>query len=104
MAISELVVTMIICLFVMGVVSIGAGVYILIVKVAGADIRTLATETAKLAQKGIAEDISGLVGNASALVGSLNDLVKSTSGIGAFMIIIGFVFIGAAYYLIVQLG
>ncbi len=100
MSISELIVTMVICLFVMGVVSTGAGIYVLVVKVAGTDLRTIATETAKLAQKGITEDVSGLVGNASALVSSLNDLVKSTSGVGSFMIIIGFIFIAAACYVL----
>jgi hypothetical protein len=104
MAISDLIVTMVICLFVMGVISIGAGVYILLSKVVGEDIRTIATQTAKLAEKGLAEDMAGLVGNASSLVDALNQLVKTTSGVGAFMIIIGFVFIGAAYYLIVQIS
>ncbi len=104
MVISDLIVTMVICLFVMGVISIGAGVYILISKVVGEDLRTLATETAKLAQKGLADEMSGLVGNASSLVDALNQLVRTTSGVGVFMILTGFVFIGAAYYLIVQIN
>lgn len=104
MAISDLIVSMVICLFVMGVISIGAGVYILLSKVVGEDLRTLATQTAKLAQKGLAEEISGLIGNASSLVDAMNQLVRTTTGVGVFMVLTGFVFIVAAYYLIIQIS
>ncbi len=104
MAISDLIVTMVICLFVMGVISIGAGVYILLSKVVGEDLRTLATQTAKLAQKGLAEEMSGLVGNASSLIDAMNQLVRTTTGVGVFMVLTGFVFIVAAYYLIIQIS
>lgn len=104
MAISDLIVSMVICLFVMGVISIGAGVYILLSKVVGEDLRTLATQTAKLAQKGLAEEMSGLIGNASSLVDAMNQLVRTTTGVGVFMVLTGFVFIVAAYYLIIQIS
>jgi hypothetical protein len=90
-------------LFVMGAISLGAGVFILVSKVMGEDVRLLAQETAKLAQKGFAEDVAGLVGNASALLDALNQLVRTTSGIGIFLILTGFGLIGTSYFLLLQI-
>jgi hypothetical protein len=64
--------------------------------VAGGDLRTIARQTTALAQKGLTEEISGLVGNATALIAAVNDLVKTTSGIGIFLILVGIVAIGCA--------
>jgi hypothetical protein len=99
----DLILTMCVCLFVMGVISVGVGVFILISKVLGEDIRVIANQTAKLAQKGIAEDVAGLVGNASSLIESLNQLVQTTSGVGMFLFVAGFILILAAYFLLRQI-
>lgn len=89
-------------LFIMGGISLGAGIYILVTKVMGDDIRVIAEQTAKLAQKGIAEDIAGLVGNASTLIEALNSLVRTATGIGIFLIFTGIGLIGLSYFLILQ--
>jgi|WetSurMetagenome_2_1015567.scaffolds.fasta_scaffold250959_1 hypothetical protein len=99
----DLILTMSVCLFVMGVISVGIGVFILISKVLGEDIRVIANQTAKLAQKGVAEDVAGLVGNASSLIESLNQLVQTTSGVGMFLFVAGFILILAAYFLLRQI-
>jgi len=104
MAITDLIITMVICLFVMGVISIGAGAYILVSKVVGKEINTIAAETTKLAAKGLSDEISGLVGNASSLIDALNQLVRTTTGIGVFLVLTGFVFIVAAYYLTIHIS
>jgi hypothetical protein len=93
---------MAICLFILGVLSIVAGVFILIYKVMGEDLRVIANQTAKLAQKGIVDDVAGLVGNASTLVVALNQLVKTATGVGFFLNILGILLMAAAYYLIKQ--
>jgi hypothetical protein len=72
--------------------------------VVGDDVRTLATQTAKLAQKGITDDVSGLVGNASTLIDSLNGLTKTSAGLGMFLIFIGLALFGAAYALIIKIN
>jgi len=87
---------------VLGTVSLGAGIYILFRKVMGDELKIIATQTTRLAQKGIAEEITGLVGNASALLEALNALVKTTTGVGVFLTLIGFILLVVAYYLGLQ--
>jgi hypothetical protein len=96
--------TMAACLFLMGMLCAGTGVFILVSRAFSKDLKVIAQQTTRLAQKGIADDVSGLVGNASALVGALSDLVKTISGVGVFLILAGFLFICAAYYLVIQVG
>jgi len=55
----------------------------------GKDLKTIADQTTRLAQKGIAEEISGLVGNASTLMNTLNDVMRTSNGIGFYLTIIG---------------
>jgi len=102
--VNDIILTMAACLFLMGLVSIGIGLFILITKVFSGDLKTIANQTAKLAQKGISDDMSGLVGNASVLIDALNQMVKTASGVALFMIIIGFLQILAAYYLVLQIN
>lgn len=103
MTISDFLLTMAVSLLGMGLLSITAGVVILVTKVAGKDLRTIADQTLRMAQKGIAEDVAGLVGNAGALIDALNTLVKSVAGVGVFLILMGFVLLAASYGLILQL-
>jgi hypothetical protein len=103
LSIDDLLLTISAVLFLMGVLTIGAGVVILVTKVMGGDIKLITEQASQLAQKGVAEDVSGLVGNASKLVDSLNDLVRTASGIGIFMVIIGFILMVSAYFLLTQI-
>jgi hypothetical protein len=99
----EFLMTMATILFLIGLISIGIGIFILASQAVGKNVQIIANQTTKLAQKGISEDISGLVGNASALLEALNQLVRSTAGIGIFLIIISLVLFAGAYGLILQL-
>jgi hypothetical protein len=94
---------MAICLFVLGLVTFGIGIYILVFNTYGHDMRTLTTTTAKLAQKGIAEEVAGLVGNVSNLLGAMNTMVHTASGIGLFLTTIGLGMMIASYYLLFQI-
>ena len=75
--------------FFIGVVVLLAGIIILIVQASGRNVKTVSESVSKLAQRGIAEDVAGLVGNASSLMNSMNDMVRSSSGIGITLIITG---------------
>ena len=99
----ELLVMMTIVLFGLGVFTTLIGIYILAKRTLGREVRTLATQTTRLAQKGIAEDIAGLVGNASALLEALNGLVRTTAGVGVFLTIFGMVLIITASWLALQI-
>lgn len=104
MTVNDFLLTMAALMMLMGVISFGIGVYIIVAKVVAGDIRSLATQTAKLAQKGITDDVSGLVGNASSLIDSLNGLTKTSAGLGMFLIFVGLALFGAAYALITKIN
>jgi hypothetical protein len=104
LTVNDLLLTISSILFLLGIVGIGAGVVILVTKVMGGDIKLITAQASDLAKKGIAEDVSGLVGNASKLIDSLNDLVRTATGVGIFLVIIGFVLMMTAYYLLIQIN
>jgi len=90
-------------LFVIGVVTFWIGVIILVSRTTGRDVKTIASQTTRLAQKGLAEEIAGLVGNASTLLNALNDMVRTAAGIGIFLTIIGLSLMGTSIWLVLQI-
>ncbi len=98
----ELMLVMATCLLVMAVITLAAGILTLFVRVSGKDVHTLATQTLRLAQKGVADDVSGLVGNASALLEALNSLVRTTTGVGVFLIMVSLLLFAGSYFLLKQ--
>lgn len=95
---------MVIGLFLLGTITLLVGIILLITRSAGKEVRTLATQTAKLARKGIAEDVAGLVGNASNLLSATNDLVRTSAGIGVFLAVLGFLLMAVATWLVLQIS
>jgi hypothetical protein len=85
----DLQIFMLIGTFLLGSITFLLGLAILMYGAWGKDLRTIADQTTSLAQKGITEEISGLVGNASTLMSTLNDLVRTSNGIGFYLTIIG---------------
>jgi len=79
----------------LGMATFAIGVFILVNRAMSRDLQRLATHTARLAQKGIVEDASGLVGNASALVTALTRLIQTAAGIAATLMVLG---LGIMYY------
>lgn len=102
-SVTDIFLAMAVFLFIVGIFAVGSGIFILVAKIAGGDLRTIARQTTALAQKGLTEEVSGLVGNATALIAAVNDLVKTTSGIGIFLILVGIVSIGCAMVIVTQL-
>lgn len=94
---------MVVGLFALGVITLIIGILILITRSGGKEVRSLATQTARLAKKGIAEDVAGLVGNASTLLSATNELVRTSAGIGVFLAILGFLLMIAATWLVLRL-
>ena len=91
-------------LFILGAITLLVGIILLITRSAGKEVRSLATQTAKLAKKGIAEDVAGLVGNASNLLSATNELVRTSAGIGVFLAVLGFLLMAAATWLVLQIS
>jgi hypothetical protein len=90
-------------LFLLGMIAFLTGILILALRTASPDIKTLALQTSQLAQKGIAEDISGLVGNASNLLDSMNQMVRTTRGVGMVLALLGMFLMGLACYFALQI-
>ncbi len=86
---NELQLFMLIGIFLLGSITFLLGLAILMYGAWGKDLRTIADQTTRLAQKGIAEEISGLVGNASTLMNTLNDVMRTSNGIGFYLTVIG---------------
>ena len=98
----NLVLFIIAMLFILGIVTFIAGILILTLRAYGSDVKALAVQTARLAHKGITEDVAGLVGNAADLLESLNQLVLTTRGVGIFLTVLGMLLMGLACWFAVQ--
>ncbi len=103
MTVNDFLLSMATALLICGIVILGIGVYTLIGKLMGKELRTIADQTTKLAQKGITEEISGLVGNARTLIEALNGMVKTTAGVGILLMVLGFLLLASAYALVLQI-
>lgn len=100
----EFQITMATILFLLGLVVLAISIFILTRQAVGRDIQTIAKQTTKLAEKGITENIAGLVGNASSLINALHDLSKSNTGIGVFLVFLGIILLTTAYFISMNLG
>jgi hypothetical protein len=90
--------------FVLGFLLILIGALVMVSRSYSREVRTLAAHTARLGQKGIAQDVTGLVNSATELVASINGLVKTASGIGIFLITLGIAMLVASYWIIQQIA
>lgn len=96
--------TMATVMFLLGMVVLVISIFILTRQAIGREIQTIAKQTTKIAEKGITENIAGLVGNASALINALHDLSKSNTGIGVFLVFLGIALLTTAYFITRSLG
>ncbi len=88
-SIQETLLAMVIGLFLAGLISFTLGVFVLVIRSTSREIRTLANQSTQLVKKGLAEEVAGLVGNASALLNATNTLIRTTAGIGVFLTLLG---------------
>ncbi len=84
----------------LGVISFIVGLFTLAFKITSGDFAKISNQSAKLMSKGFTDDVSDLMGNASSLLESLTQMSKTKAGVGMFLIIVAFVLLIAAYYLV----
>ena len=84
---------------ILGAASVACGLFLLMGQATGKDVNTIANQATRLAQKGLAEEVSGLVGNARALVEALNQLSRTKAGIGVFLFLIGSGMLVVAFFM-----
>jgi hypothetical protein len=89
--------------FFLGTLTFITGVLILVTNTLRKDLRELSQQSARLAGKGLAEELSGLVGNASTLIAAVNDLVRTAAGIGIFLTELGLALMSIAAWLVFQM-
>ena len=91
-------------LFLIGLITFATGVAILIIRSIGQDTRSISKSIAQITQKGIADDVSGLIGNASSLMTATTNLIQTTKGIGVFLVVSGSIFMMLGITLTLYLG
>jgi H+/Cl- antiporter ClcA len=84
----------------LGVISFIVGLFTLAFKITSGDFAKISNQSAKLMSKGLTDDVSDLMGNASSLLESLTQMSKTKAGVGMFLIIVAFVLFIVAYYLV----
>lgn len=101
---ADILLAMILSLFLLGTITFVSGIVILLTRTVGRDVSAITSSTSKLAQKALAQDIAGLVGNASVLLNATNEMVRTSAGVGVLLLFLGLLFIGislglAVYFL-----
>lgn len=85
-------------LFIVGLITFSIGALILIIRSRDKDINVVTKQTSQIMQKSLAEDVAGLVGNASALLNAMNELARTQNGIGVILVIVGALLMLVACY------
>ena len=91
-------------LFLIGLITFATGVAILVIRSIGKDTRAISKQVVNMTQKGITDDFSAVVGNASELLNATGNLIQTTKGIGVFLIMSGGVFMLLGISLTLYLG
>jgi hypothetical protein len=91
-------------LFLIGLITFATGVSILVIRSIGKDTRAVSKSILHITEKGIADDLSGLVDNASSLMAATTNLIQTTKGIGVFLIVSGSTFMILGIFLTLYIG
>jgi hypothetical protein len=100
---SDLLLSMSASTFLLGMVTFLIGVFILITRAAGQDFRSITDQTARLVQKGVADEIAGLIGNANTLLKTMSDMVRTVAGVGVFLTLTGTVMMASSLLILLRL-
>ncbi|MEX1143273.1 MAG: hypothetical protein WEC16_00400 [Anaerolineales bacterium] len=99
---SDTLLIMAAALFFLGMCTLAMGLFVLVTRTMNADIKNISSHAAKMMQKGIAEEMAGLAGNASALLDTISQLVRTAAGVGIFVTALGLGMMAAAYWIVLQ--
>lgn len=89
--------------FIMGCLCVLIGIFMLVSRGYSKEVRTIAAHASRLGHKGISHEVTGLVNSAAELLMAINQLVRTASGIGVFLILLGLSLLAASYYVIQQI-
>ena len=83
-----------------GIVFLVCGLRKLIAREYTPAARALATQSARIGQKGLRDNVSVVSQTATQLLNAVNQLVKTAAGVGAFLVLVGLFFMIAAYWVV----
>jgi len=87
--------------FPIGLFAILAGLLILSIGPYRKEAQILATQSARISQKGLTDDVTALTRAATELIGAVNDLIRTSSGNAIVLILVGALCEAAAYWLLI---
>ncbi|MCJ7519902.1 MAG: hypothetical protein MUO42_09580 [Anaerolineaceae bacterium] len=97
---NDFVLTLAGVVLVLGVITFAIGLFTLAFKISTSEFAEISAHSAKLMGKGLTEDVSVLVGNASSLLESITQMTKTKAGVGMFLIIVSFILFIVSYYMV----
>lgn len=87
-------------LFLVGIVMIASGLFIILAKEYQETMRTLSAQAPKLAGKAASEAaVLAALDGTTRLLDAVTKLIQTAVGVGAFLCILGLVICGAAFYM-----
>lgn len=84
----------------LGVISFVIGLFTLAFKVTNGEFTEITASSAKLAEKGLTDDVTELVAGISEVLKSITEMTKTKVGVGIFLIFVSFILFVVSYYLI----
>ena len=100
---NDFVLTLAGAVLILGVISFVIGLFTLTFKISNGEFSEISAQSAKIMSKGLTDDVSDLMGNASSLLASITQMTKTKAGVGIFLVLVSFVFFIVSYYLVSQL-
>jgi len=95
---------MAVALFVLGMASCVAGLWIILSREYQEAMRQLAVQSARISARGIYDEaIAPVIDSASRLIDSVNQLIRTAVGVGAFLCLLGILVCAAAFWLTTQI-
>lgn len=91
-------------LFLFGLTFIAAGFWRLLAIGLNAQAKALSAQTIRIGQKALSEDITRVTQAAQQLLESVNNLLRTSAGIGAFLIFVGLLMLTASYVIVFVVG
>ena len=88
--------------FLLGFVTFSVGVYILAFRASGNEVQSLAVQTTRLMNKGLTDEMAGLVGQTGEFLEAVNQMVRTARGVGIFLILLGLLLMAGAGWFALQ--
>lgn len=87
--------------FAVGLLALGAGMWMLIAGPYRKEAKVLAAQSARISQKALTDNITAVAQSATELVNAVNALIRTSSGNAIVLIVVGALLQAAAYRLLI---